>query len=63
LLAAYRSAISEIHDPIDGVKIGQHPDISKAMHAVRLENPPSYKNDDPIDITPSLEYITNLGEW
>jgi hypothetical protein len=61
-IAAYRSAISEIHDKIDNVSVGSHPDITKAMQAIRLENPPPSKSDDPINITPSLDHIVNLGD-
>lgn len=60
-IAGYRSAISEIHDPVDGQSIGNHPDISRAIAAVMKENPPALHNDDIIDITPSLEFIISLG--
>jgi hypothetical protein len=60
-IAGYRSAISEIHVPIDGMAIGHHPDITKAMTAVRLENPPKEHSEDLIDISPSLAHISNLG--
>jgi hypothetical protein len=32
------------------------------MHAIHSENPPPTKSDDPIDITPSLDYIKELGD-
>ena len=61
-IAGYRSAISEIHNHIDGYTVGQHPDVTQAMSAVRKENPPPVPSDDLIDISPSLEYIVNLGD-
>lgn len=60
-IAGYRSAISEIHDLVDNLPIGKHPDIIKAMQAVHSENPPDVHSDEPIDINPSLDYISELG--
>uniref|UniRef100_U9U7H5 Uncharacterized protein n=1 Tax=Rhizophagus irregularis (strain DAOM 181602 / DAOM 197198 / MUCL 43194) TaxID=747089 RepID=U9U7H5_RHIID len=61
-IAGYRSAISEIHERIDNFSIGTHPDILKAMQAIRIDNPPTSKSDDAIDIIPSLEFIVSLGD-
>ena len=60
-IAGFRTAISEIHEDIDGVSIGLHPDVTRAMHAIHVENPPPVHSDDPIDLTPSLDYVKNLG--
>jgi hypothetical protein len=40
----------------------EHPDISRFMHVIHSENPPPIKSDNPIDITPSLDYIKELGD-
>ena len=61
-IAGYRSAISEIHDFVDNISIGSHPDIIKAMLAMRIDRPPATKTDETINITPSLDYIINLGD-
>ncbi|POG61380.1 hypothetical protein GLOIN_2v1786700, partial [Rhizophagus irregularis DAOM 181602=DAOM 197198] len=61
-IAGYRSAISEIHERIDNFSIGTHPDILKAMQAIRIDKPPTSKSDDAIDIIPSLEFIVSLGD-
>ena len=61
-IAGYRSAISEIHDHVDGRSIGNHPDISRAINAVRKEHPPPTPSNDIIDITASFEYIKSLGD-
>jgi hypothetical protein len=60
-IAGYRTAISEIHDHVDGSSIGSHPDISRMMQSIYTDNPPPIRTDEPIDIIPSLEYITALG--
>lgn len=60
-IAGYRSAISEVHDFVDGVAIGSHPDISHMMHAIHSDKPPPSKPDDPVNISLSLDYIRNLG--
>ncbi|GBC31876.1 hypothetical protein GLOIN_2v1786700 [Rhizophagus irregularis DAOM 181602=DAOM 197198] len=61
-IAGYRSAISEMHERIDNFSIGTHPDILKAMQAIRINKPPTSKSDDAIDIIPSLEFIVSLGD-
>ena len=61
-IAGYRSAISEVHDKVDGVPIGQHSVITKALLAVYKGNPPLTPSDDLIDISPSLTFIVNLGD-
>jgi hypothetical protein len=61
-ITGYRSAISEIHDHVNGAPIGSHPDVSRIIHAVHVQNPPPIKPDDPVDICPSLDYIRDLGD-
>lgn len=61
-IAGYRSAISEYHDYVDGAPIGSHPDISKAIQAIFIKNPPPIHSDEPIDLAPSLDYIRKLGD-
>ena len=59
-IAGYRTAISEVHEFIDGSPIGSHPDVSRALRAIHMENPPTIPSDDPVDISPSLDYIRDL---
>ena len=61
-IASYRTAISEVHEHVEGSPVGLHPDISRMMHAAYIENPPLIHSDEPIDITPSLDYIKNIGD-
>ena len=60
-IAGYRSAISEIHQYVDNVPIGQHPDITKAISAVFKIQPPPMPKDELMDISPSLNFICELG--
>ncbi|PKK57364.1 hypothetical protein RhiirC2_858245 [Rhizophagus irregularis] len=43
---------SEISTNIDTFSIGNHPDIVKAMQAIKIDNPPASKSNDAIDIIP-----------
>src|SRR5687767_2896928 len=61
-ITGYRSAISEYYDHVDGSPIGSHPDVSKAIQAIFIKNPPPVHANEPIDLTPFLDYIRNLGE-
>ena len=61
-IAGYRTAISEHHDHIDSSPIGSHPDVSKALQAIHINNPPPTRPDETIDIVPSLDYIRQLGD-
>lgn len=61
-IVGYRSAISEIHEKIVGYSINQHPTISKAIFAVKKINPPKIPSDEPIDIQPLLDYISEMED-
>src|SRR6266496_2449215 len=60
-IAGFRTAISEMHENVNGKPIGSHPDIARVIQAIHTEKPPSTPSDDPIDLTPSLDYIKELG--
>ncbi|CAB4420278.1 unnamed protein product [Rhizophagus irregularis] len=61
-ISGHGSAISEIHEHIDGNSVGSHPDVLRTLQAIYVENPPPTHSDDPIDITSSFDYIRELGE-
>ncbi|RGB32861.1 hypothetical protein C1646_762386 [Rhizophagus diaphanus] len=61
-IAGYHTAISEIHELVDGQSVGSHPDISRAILAVHRLNLPVVKQNDNLDISSSLEYILSLGD-
>ncbi|GBC01634.1 hypothetical protein RclHR1_04270012 [Rhizophagus clarus] len=60
-IAGYHTAISEIHEQDNSLPIGSDPDISKIIKAIYAENPLIPHTDEAIDITPSLNYIRDLG--
>ncbi|CAG8848561.1 32859_t:CDS:2, partial [Gigaspora margarita] len=60
-ITSYRSAISEIHEEVDGVPVGRNKDIAKLMLGIFKTNPPKEPGDEIYDITPSLDYIVSLG--
>ena len=58
---AYRSAISSVHDKVDGVDVGQHPIITRLLKGVYNDRPllPRYINT--WDVQTVLNYIESLG--
>ncbi|CAG8652015.1 30004_t:CDS:2 [Gigaspora margarita] len=61
IIASYRTAISEIHNHIDGYQVGRHSEIAKFMIAIRKINPPPSPPDNRLDILPSLDFIVSLS--
>ena len=60
-LNAYRSAISSIHDKVDGLDIGQHPTITKLLKGAYNERPPFPRYTSTWDVQKVLDYVTSLG--
>ncbi|CAG8818563.1 16272_t:CDS:2, partial [Racocetra persica] len=61
-IARYHTAISEVHNPIDGNRIGYHPDIARTIISIYKKNPPPDAPDEVIDIVLYLDYIISLGD-
>ena len=61
-IAGYRTAISEVHEQVDGSPIGVYSDISCIIHAIHIKNPPLICSNEPVNITPLLDYIRELGD-
>ena len=57
-----RSAISMTHDEVDGVRIGQHPMVSRFLKGVFNIRPPAPKYTVTWDVDTVLEYICQLPE-
>ena len=57
-----RSAISAFHNPIDGVKVGQHPSVTRIMSAFFNARPPMPRYEDTWEVNPVLDYIISLGD-
>ncbi|PKY60635.1 hypothetical protein RhiirA4_484558 [Rhizophagus irregularis] len=57
IITGYRTAISEIHELVDGQSVGSHLDIFRAILAVHKLNLPTVEQNNNLDILSSLEYI------
>ena len=55
----YRSAISAIHDPVDGHKVGEHPRIIALLKGVFNKQPPRRTLIPPWDLRIVLRHIQN----
>ena len=56
-----RSAISALHEPVDGVPVGQHPLVKRALAGVFNERPPKPKYSDTWDVGVVLAHLESLG--
>ena len=60
-LNAYRSAISSVHDTVDGVEVGKHPMISRLLKGAYHVRPPLPRYTTTWDVQVVLQYMDNLG--
>ena len=56
----YRSAISSVHEKVDGYTVGQHPLVSSLMKGIFHERPPQPKYTETWDV--SITYLVSLGQ-
>ena len=61
-LSAYRSAISSVHDKVDGVNIGQHPLVAQVLQGAFNELPPQPRYSQTWDVHKVTSYINNMGD-
>ena len=61
-LNAYRSAISSIHDKVDGVSVGQHPLVARVLKGAFNERPPQPRYSETWDVNTVTSYIDNMGD-
>ena len=61
-LNAYRSAISSVHDRVDGYEIGQHPLVSRLLKGVFNSRPPQPRYEATWDVKIVLIWMENLRE-
>ena len=59
---AYRSAISSVHEKVDGYMIGQHPMICRFIKGIFQARPPLPCYSHTWDVQKVLSYLTSLGE-
>ena len=58
----YRSAISESHHPIEGLKVGKHPHVCELMKGVGNLKPPKPKYEKIWDVSQVLDYLKSLPD-
>ena len=61
-LAGYRSAISAYHEPINGVSVGKHPQVSALLAGVYNRRFPQPKYNFIWDVKMVIDYLNSLGE-
>ena len=60
-LNAYRSAISSIHDRVDGMEVGKHPMITRLLKGAFHARPPLPRYTTTWNVQTVLEYIERMG--
>ena len=60
-LNAYRSAISSVHDKVDGYDVGQHPLVSRLLKGVFHQRPPQPRYTQTWDVRAVTSYIRSMG--
>ena len=61
-LNAYRSAISSVHETIDGYEVGRHPLVTRLIKGAFHERPPQPKYTTTWDVATVTAYLESLGE-
>ena len=60
-LNVFRSAISSVHDKVDGVEVGKHPTITRLLKGAFHERPPLPRYSSTWDVNAVLQYLKSLG--
>ena len=60
-LNAFRSAISSVHDQVDGVAVGQHPTVCRLLKGAFHERPPLPRYTATWDVQTVIQYLESLG--
>ena len=61
-LNSYRSAISSVHEKVDGVEIGQHPLVSRLLKGAFNSRPPQPRYDATWDVKTVTTYLSGMGK-
>ena len=59
---SYRSAISSVHEKVDGYEVGQHPIVSRILKGIFHERPPQPRYSETWDMSKVMTYIEARGE-
>ena len=60
-LNVFRSAVSSVHEKVDGVEIGKHPTITRLLKGAFHERPPLPRYVSTWDVNVVLQYLKGLG--
>ena len=61
-LNAYHSAISSVHEKVDGYEVGQHPLESRLLKGVFHQRPPQPRYSETWDVNVVTTYLESLGK-
>lgn len=61
-LNAYRSAISSVHEKVDGYEVGQHPLVSRLLKGAFNKRPPQPRYSSTWNVNQVLNYLEKLGD-
>jgi len=59
---SYRSAISSVHEKVDGHNVGQYPLVSRLLKGIFHDRPPLPRYTNTWNVQTVLNYLENLGE-
>ena len=60
-LNCYRSAISSVHETVDGYDVGQHPLVTRLLKGAFNDRPPLPRYSSTWDVQVVLDYLQSLG--
>ena len=61
-LNSYRSAISSVHETVDGYAVGQHPLVTRLMRGIFNDRPPVPRYSSTWNVQEVLTHIASWGE-
>ena len=61
-LNAYRSAISSMHEKVDGYEVGQHPLVARLLKGAFHQRPPQPRYTATWEISKVTNYLESLGD-
>ena len=59
---SYRSAISSVHEKVDGVSVGQHPTVTRLLKGVFHDRPPLPRYSSTWNVQLVLDFLGALGK-
>lgn len=60
-LNSYRSAISSVHEKVDGYEVGQHPLVTRLIKGAFHERPPQPRYSETWDVSKVTSYLESMG--